>query len=137
MIANPYANVDIYMPEDIHGTILQFVGNGRPFPRQIDAWWLGLCLGVRAGQRRPIPREKSVKFITGVILGSNAWRITQLELIAVAEEGEEILRQASSVIRLASEYANFGLEWVKEHCLGATDPILNLLNACDPETLEF
>lgn len=133
-VANPYASTDLYMPEQLHATILQFTGAGKPFSRQIDAWWLGLCVGVRHGEKRP-RSEKRTKFMDGTILASDPWRIVHLELLALAEEGKEILSQPSKVITLASGYVDYGLEWITKQCLGATEPTLALMNALDVSAL--
>ena len=76
-----------------HEIISPHVSHGKgPFRRWIDAWWLGLCIGHHQDQRLPLPeRSHCTKFNDGGILSSDPWRITHLELLVLAEEGEEVL----------------------------------------------
>ncbi|MGW2501951.1 hypothetical protein ACWCXL_12675 [Streptomyces sp. NPDC001588] len=127
---SPYASVELTVPADLHPKISQFFGPGKPVGRMIDAWWLGLCIGVKHGEKRQRADEVR-KFAEGTIFASDDWRIVHLELLAVAEKGEAILAQPREVIRLASSYADYGLEWVAERCLGANEPILALLSAIE------
>lgn len=132
-MANPFANQDLFLPKAFSdGYVRQLVSRsdeGRPFSRQIDLWWLAFCLGVRVGHRIPSgPREALVKFNDGGILGSDPWRITHLELFALAELGEQALEQPATVIQRASEYANGGLDILEEICVGTPEPSLALMN---------
>src|SRR5688500_14920196 len=113
-IVNRYSSVDLFMPQDTHTIIKEFHGPGdRPFPRLIDAWWLGLCIGVHEGEREPFASgDARVKFMAGDILSSDPWRVTHLELLALSLDGPELLQNPSKVIQLAMEYANYGLRWL-------------------------
>lgn len=128
---NRYVNIDMFIPSDLHNRIDSFVSQSdaepRPFERQIDLWWAGLALGVRIGNRTPMP-EKRVKFNTAAILSSDPWRITHLELLALVEEGQEVLNAPGRIIEIASEYANTGLRWIVDALLGEAEPILTFVN---------
>jgi hypothetical protein len=128
---NPYAGQDLFIAADVSLRIGDFVSrsdkDGKPFARQVDAWWLAICLGVHMGQRSKLP-DKTVKFNDGAILSTDPWRITHLELLALAEEGEFVLDKPVQVIRIASEYANAGFPWLIEQLLGEAEPILTLMN---------
>ena len=131
-ILNPYANQDLFWPSEFHQNhvkALQGQGDVRkPFQRQIDLWWCALCLGVKIGQRTRLgPKAKRVKFNDGGILSSDPWRITHLELLALAEFGEEGLDNPSGTIQMASEYAATGARVIGEICMGAAEPTLTLL----------
>ncbi len=131
-ILNPYANQDLFWPSEFHENHVEALqGRGdvrKPFRRQIDLWWCALCLGVRMGQRTRLgPRAKLVKFNDGGILSSDPWRITHLELLALAEFGEEGLDNPSGTIQMASEYAATGARVIGEICMGAAEPTLTLL----------
>lgn len=135
-VPNPYAGIDLTITTEVSNAVRQFTGAGKPFARQVDAWWLGLCLGVRKGEKRPrIDGEPRTKFHEGVIFSSDSWRLVHLELIAMADEGERILLDPSKVIAVASSYADFGLEWIVERCIGTSDPVLALLNSLDLNTM--
>ena len=100
----------------------------KPFQRQIDLWWCALCLGVKIGRRTRLgPKDKLVKFNDGGILSSDPWRITHLELLALAEFREEGLDNPSGTIQMASEYAATGAKVIGEICVGAAEPTLTLL----------
>jgi len=92
-----------------------------PFDRYVDLWWAGLCIGVQLGHRTT-PTEWH-RFIDGVVLTSDPWRITHLELLAVALEGPEIIRQPSKIVTMANEYAATGIRVLVEAMVGRSDPI--------------
>ncbi len=132
-IINRYASADLYMPETLHRAIREHVGASHAFPRYIDAWWVGFCLGTRHGETRPLPApDNRVKFMDGTVLSSDPWRIIHLELIAVGLRGEEILTNPREVVQLASAYANFGLEMLVGALTGQNEPTLALMNFLDP-----
>jgi hypothetical protein len=133
-IINRYASVDLFMPEDTHRVIREHVGPNQPFPRQVDAWWIAFCLGIRHNQTRPLP-DKRTKFMDGTILSSDPWRIIHLELIALGLRGEEILARPRDVVQLATEHANYGLEVLVDALTGQNEPTLALMNFLDPVKL--
>lgn len=132
MAVAPYVSIDLFMSEDTHRLIRNCTGQGKVFSRQIDAWWLGLCIGVRKGERLPFqPDTQRVKFMDGSIFNSDPWRVTHLELLALSKEGDDALTEPRRVVGLAMEYANFGLEWLGNECLLKTEPTLSVLNRLD------
>ena len=130
-IANRYGNQDLLITQEVSDRMGDIVSRSdkdpKPFPRQVDAWWLGIGIGLKLGIRTPLP-DKTVKFNDGGILSSDPWRITHLEALALAEEGETALQNPAQVIRIASEYANTGLKWLVEQTLGEAEPTLRLMN---------
>ena len=133
-VFNRYANQDLFVARSHHQVLRDFVrgaeGDERPFSRQVDAWWAAMTLGVRRGQRTPLPAEVT-KFNDGGILSSDPWRITHLELLALAEAGPEVLERPAEVIRIASEYAHTGFPDLLNHLVGQVEPILNLMLQLD------
>jgi hypothetical protein len=129
-IINRYAAIDLYMPENYHRVIREYVGQGQPFPRQVDAWWIAFCLGVRHKKKRPLP-EKRTKFMDGTILSSDPWRIVHLELITLGLHGEDILTRPRDVVQVATEHANYGLEVLVNALTGQNEPTLALMNFLD------
>jgi hypothetical protein len=128
---NPYAAIDLFLPEKVHQRVDSLVSRGeadpKPFARQVDLWWAGIGRGVKSGVRTPMS-EKSVKFNTGVIFNSDPWRITHLELLALSAGGEEVLESPGQVVRIASEFANTGLMWIIDALLGEAEPTLTFMN---------
>ena len=112
---NPYAAIDLFLPEKVHQRVDSLVSRietePRPFARQVDLWWAGIALGVRSGTRTPMG-DKPVKFNTGVIFNSDPWRITHLALLALASEGEEVLESPKPRDSDCVEFANTGLQWI-------------------------
>ena len=135
-VVNRYGNQDLYIARTVSDRIGDFVSRSdkdvRTFPRQVDAWWLAIGIGVKMGHRTPLP-EETVKFNDGGILSTDPWRITHLEALALAEEGEQVIDSPSLVIRIASEYANTGFQWLIDQMLGEADPTLKLMNSLADE----
>jgi hypothetical protein len=133
-IVNRYATQDLFMSADYHTRIADVVSrsdkDGRPFARQVDVWWAAIGIGVKIGDRTPLSGN-TVKFNTAAILNTDPWRITHLELLALAREGAEILDNPAKVIQVASEFANTGLSWLTEQLLGEAEPTLTLMNRID------
>jgi hypothetical protein len=131
IISNPYASQDLFIAKDVSEALVDYVSRSerefKPFSRQVDAWWLALCIGGQIGRRTPLP-DKQVKFNDGGIFGSDPWRIPHLEALALAEEGPKVLDTPSMVIRIATEYANTGFPWLLDVLLGEAEPTLTLLN---------
>ena len=69
-----------------------------------------------------------MKFNTAAILNSDPWRITHLELLALSEEGSDVLDNPGRVIHIASEYANAGFPWLLDRMIGEAEPTLALMN---------
>ena len=95
-VVNRYANQDLFIARVHHERLLGFVSrseqHGQPFERQVDAWWAAIGVGVQRGERVRLPGDQ-VKFNDGGIFSSDPWRITHLELLALAEGGEENPRE--------------------------------------------
>ncbi len=135
-IVNRYASLDLFVDRRAHQIMTDLVSrsdnDARPFSRQVDLWWTAIGIGVQAGRRSPLPSpEDRVKFNTAAILSSDPWRITHLELLALAEEGPEVLASPNRVIHIASEYAASGLKWIVDHLVGEVEPTLTLMNRLD------
>lgn len=132
-IVNRYGNLDLFISKDSHDRLTEHVSraekDGKPFARQVDAWWAALVVGVRMAERVALPSgDQTVKFNTAAILSTDPWRITHLELLALSEEGSEVLDTPGRVIQIASEYANAGFPWLLDQMVGEAEPTLALMN---------
>lgn len=87
-----------------------------------------MCVGLREGRRSPLG-DKPAKFADGAILSSDPWRVAHIGLIAVAEEGPEVLERPGDVIRIVSEYAATGSEWLVQVMAGHAKPMKPLAAA--------
>ena len=111
-----YANQDLWLPKGFHAEFVENVNHlvhrsssQAAFPRQLDLWWYALGVGVGEGRRTPVPdRDRLVRFARGDILEADPWRVTHLELLALAEEGEKAATNATTVVRIGNEYALTG-----------------------------
>lgn len=133
-VANPYANLQLQIPEREWDAVRRFTSTFKPedgskpdidrapFDRYVDLWWAALVIGVREG-RRSKPSEFH-NFVTGVVFNQDPWRIRQLELLALAEAGTtDILDEPGKVITMANEYAATGIGVLIDQMTGQTEPI--------------
>jgi len=131
LVVNPYASQDLNIASEVSDRMPELVSrsesDARPFSRQVDAWWMAMVIGVWLGQRVALPRDTR-KFNDGGILSSDPWRITHLELLALAEADETVLERPAQVIRIAAEYANGGFPWLFDQLVGVAEPNLTLIN---------
>ncbi len=121
-----YGNQDLWLPKSFHSEfrdrLVDRSAVRTAFPRQVDLWWYALGIGAVEGRRTPLPeREQLVKFNDGGILESDPWRITHLELLALAEEGPTAATNAATDVQIANEYAITGCATLTESLRGVVD----------------
>lgn len=139
-VANPYANLQLRIPELEWEAVRRFTTTFRPedgsepnidqspFNRYVDMWWAALLVGVREG-RRSKPAEWH-DFTPAVVFNQDPWRIRQLELLAVAEaHSTDVLDDPGKVISMANEYAATGIEILVDRMTGQTEPIWAVTSA--------
>ena len=133
-VANPYANLQLRIPEYEWEAVRRFTTTFRPedrsdpnidqspFNRYVDLWWAALIVGVREG-RRSKPLEWH-DFTPAVVFNQDPWRIRQLELLALAEAGNtDVLDDPGQIISMANEYAATGIGILIDQMTGQTEPI--------------
>jgi hypothetical protein len=138
-VANPYANLDLRIPEREWEAVRRFTTTFRPedgspadidrspFDRYVDLWWAAFVIGVRE-ERRSKPSEWH-SFTPAVVFNQDPWRIRQLELVALAEtQGTEVLDDPGQVIAIANEYAATGIGILVDQMTGQTEPIWAVTN---------
>jgi hypothetical protein len=136
-IVTPYTSQDLFLTkafdDEFASQLVSRSPDGRqPFPRKIDLWWVAVIVGATIGHRTSLPpTEKLTKFNTGAILGREPWRVTNLELLALASEGEDIISKPSDVVRIGHEYAMTGLQWLADKLRGSSQPTLTLMTALE------
>lgn len=132
MIGSPrYGSQDLWLPKSFHAEfrdrLVDRANERVAFPRQVDLWWYALGIGVASGHRTPLPdREQLVKFNDGGILESDPWRITHLELLTLAEEGQAAAANPSTVVQVANEYAFTGCAVLGNALRGVVDTQMEL-----------
>jgi hypothetical protein len=133
-VANPYANLQLRIPEHEWNAVRRFTTTFRPedgsepnidqspFNRYVDLWWAALIVGVRDGRRsKPVEWHD---FTPAVVFNQDPWRIRQLELLALAEAGDtDVLDDPGRVISMANEYAATGIRILIDQMTGQTEPI--------------
>jgi hypothetical protein len=133
-VANPYANLQLRIPEHEWEAVRRFTTTFRPedgsepnidqspFNRYVDLWWAALIVGVREG-RRSKPAEWH-DFTPAVVFNQDPWRIRQLELLALADAGDtDVLDDPGQIISMANEYAATGIGILIDQMTGQTEPI--------------
>jgi hypothetical protein len=137
-VVNPFQTLALQVPRAEWDNVRRFTSTFReeeqgepnldktPFRRYVDLWWAGLCIGVQEGRRTTAGEWH--RFIDGVILTSDPWRITQLELLAVALEGPEIVKDPAKIITMANEYAATGIKILVEVMVGQMEPVWAVTN---------
>ena len=134
-----YGNQDLWLPKSFHAEFRDGLvdrSDGRtPFPRQVDLWWYALGIGVVERRRTPLlERDQLVKFNDGGILESDPWRITHLELLALAEAGQTAATSASTVVQIANEYAITGCGVLTDSLRGVVDTQSHLISLIGDST---
>lgn len=118
-VTNPFQNLELRVPEAYRGEVERFCqtqpGGGAkpspddsPFERQVDIWFLAVCMGARRGRRSQV--TKPHRFMTGEILSRDPSRIEFLELLAISYMKDPwILEKPDEIMVLANELAATGL----------------------------
>ena len=128
---SPYVSQDLFLPRAFDEEFSDLLVSGKrgadkPFPRKVDLWWATICVGAALGEHRPVPKER-VKFHTGQVFANEQWRVTHMELLALAREGREVLSRPPRVVEIAEEYGMAGIEWMTDRLRGTTRPSVKLL----------
>ena len=118
-VTNPFQSLELRIPEACRDEVDRFCqtqpgGGARPSPdegpfeRQVDIWFLAVCIGARKAKRTRLVRPH--RFIWGDILSRDPFRIELLELVAVSYTNDPwILENPSDIMDLANELAATGL----------------------------
>src|SRR4051812_22407695 len=133
-IANPYANLELKIPNQYSEDFKKYTSRFKsedgsvkdidrsPFDRYVDFWWAAIGVGV--SENRTSNTDDSEKFVTGVVLNQDPWRITHLELLAIAHTGSaEVITRPGEVIEIANGYAATGVPILVEILLKKSEPI--------------
>ena len=126
-----YISQDLFLPRDFDDEFSDLLVDGKrasekPFPRKVDLWWATICIGAAIGKRHAVPKNR-VKFNTGQVFANEQWRVAHMELLALACDGEEVLRRPVRVVEISEEYGMGGIEWMTERLRGMARPSLKLL----------
>lgn len=114
---NIFAQYQIEMPKSYQEKIKNYVSTGSqnqsrenaPFDRQIDFWFMALCLAFNKGLT-PVKEKDTYNAITAEILSRNKHRITQIQMIALSiTEDPNILLEPKKMLDICIELANAGI----------------------------
>jgi hypothetical protein len=138
-IANPYVNLELKIPNQYSEDFKKYTSRFKsedgsvkdidrsPFDRYVDFWWVAIGVGVCEG--RISNTGDSEKFVTGVVLTQDPWRITHLELLAIAYTGSpDVIGRPGEVIEIANGYAATGVPILVEILLKKSEPIWDVSN---------
>ena len=128
-----YGNQNLWLPKGFHNEFVSALVRNTEgyttFSRQVDLWWYALGMGVSIQRRVPIPqRTNLVKIHDGVVLEADPWRITHLELLALAEEGQGSATNPIVVVQIANEYVISGCEVISQALRGRVEKQMFLLD---------
>lgn len=119
---NIFAQYQIEMPKVYQDRIKNFVSTGSqnqskensPFERQIDFWFMALCLAFNKGLL-PSKEKETYNAITAEILSRNPFRISQMQMIAIATtEDPNILLEPKKMLDICIGLANSGIPLLLE-----------------------
>ena len=114
---NIFAQYQIEMPKIYQEKIKTYVSTGgnaesrenSPFDRQIDFWYMSLCLAFKK-DLTPIKESDTYNAITAEILSRNSFRITQMQMIALAITNDQsILLEPKKMLDVCCGLANAGI----------------------------
>ena len=137
---NPFQSLELKVPEVYREQVESYSqtrpGGGSkpspddsPFERQIDLWFLAVCIGAQtAPKSKRHETKKSHKFIMGDVLSKDSYRIELLELIAISITKDPwIIEKPSEIMDLANDLAATGLPKIIEMLKdGNAKPLWNL-----------
>ena len=114
---NIFASYQITMPSNYQDSIKNYVSTGTksqsrenaPFNRQIDFWYMALCLAFNKGLT-PIKEKNTYNAITAEILSRNSFRPIQMQMIALSTTNDEqILNKPKEMLDICMNLANAGI----------------------------
>lgn len=114
---NIFAQYQIEMPKVYQDKIKAFVSTGSnsqsrentPFDRQIDFWYMALCLAFR-DDLTPTKEKDTYNAITAEILSRNSYRVNQMQMIALATSKDaNILLEPKKMLDVCVGLANAGI----------------------------
>lgn len=117
---NSFANYQISIPTKYQDKVKKYCRTGgtgsetfnAPFKRQIDLWFLAVCVAFKEGLLREKVRD-TYNATTAAILSNDSYRIHLLYLIALADSKDEgILTEPKAVLDICTEYANVGIPYI-------------------------
>lgn len=120
----PFPNAELRIPTEYKDKIEAYTrtrptGGQRPdpedapFPRQLDIWFLGVCVGAARNLRVKLPGNRRHTFNQASMLENDPERIEMLELLAIAVTGDAyVIGDPREVIEVANELAAGGLPMV-------------------------
>jgi len=117
---NLFAQYPITMPSRYQEKIKTYSETGSsnqsrensPFNRQIDFWYMALCIAFNKGLT-PTPERETYAPITGEIFSRNQHRIAQIQMIAITQkETIEVLNNPKEMLDCCIELANAGIPYL-------------------------
>ena len=96
-----------------------------PFERIVDLWYLCVCIGAHFNETKEV--KNHYRFNDGAVLKDDHYMIENLEIIAIAESGDEyITNEPTKMIEILNSFAFAGFDRVYEGLSGKSDCLWNL-----------
>lgn len=114
---NIFAQYQIEMPKVYQEQIKRYVSTSgqnesrenAPFGRQVDFWYMALCIAFKEGLS-PVKEKDTYNATTAEILSRDSFRITQMQMIALAiTKSEDILLEPKKMFDVCINLANAGI----------------------------
>lgn len=114
---NVFAPYQIDMPKVYQEKIKNYVATAGknqsrencPFDRQIDFWFMALCIAFNKGLS-VVKEKETYNAIDAEILSRNTYRITQIQMIAIAVSSDiNILLEPRKMLDICIGLANAGI----------------------------
>lgn len=134
-VINPFSTSELRIPkeclEEVRRLTATFSAEGGeerdpdrvPFRRYVDFWWAGLGIGVAEGKKVETPAGGWHKFMDGIVLQSDPWRVLHLQLLGLAWTGDSAsLGEPNKTVAIANEYAAYGIQVIVSALSGQTEP---------------
>lgn len=139
-IVNPFATSELRLPESCVADVRRFTAtfsqeesqsapdaDKTPFRRYVDVWWVGMAIGVAQERLIEDPAGGWHKFIDGVILQSDPWRVVHMQMLGLAWfKDPSVLGDPGRIIARANAHAAYGVPKVLDALSGAPVPMFEL-----------
>jgi len=129
---NPFQSGALRLPKNYQSDIQKYCQRdsgsdilNSPFKRIVDLWYLCVCIGAYFDEKKEVTNH--YRFMDGSVLKDDHYMIENLEIIAIADSGDQnILIEPNKMLEILNSYAFAGFERVYNALSGSSDNLWNL-----------